>query len=182
MSTLSWSAKSAICASSAPERSIQFVPSVLAGFADLMGFQRHLLDDQIRTGALIQAINAIVKPGDSVIDLGTGTGILAMAAARAGAARVYALEHNSMVSSAQALARENGLATKIEFHQIDSHDFCLAEKADVIISECFGLLGVGGTMFRIHLRVSRAIGNKQFVFGNFRRVGFPGGGSRGRQR
>jgi type I protein arginine methyltransferase len=144
---MSWCVKSAVSAPAGPERQIQYIPSMFAGFADIMGFHRHLLDDHVRTDTLIRAINAVVKPGDVVIDLGTGTGILAMAAARAGAERVYALEHSSTVHIAQALARENQLDSKIEFVQTDSHQFDLPTKADVIVSECFGLLGVGGTMF-----------------------------------
>ena len=98
---MSFCVKSAISTPVNSGKSIQFVPSQFAGFADLMGFHRHLLDDHTRTSALIDAINAVVKPGDTVIDLGTGTGILAMAAARAGAARVYAIDHASIVDSAR---------------------------------------------------------------------------------
>jgi ubiquinone/menaquinone biosynthesis C-methylase UbiE len=143
---MSFCVKSAISTPATSAKRIQFVPSQFAGFADLMGFHRHLLDDQIRTSALIRAIDSVVKPGDTVIDLGTGTGILAMAAARSGAARVYAIDYASIVDSARMLARENNFGSQIQFIQMDSSEFVLEEKADVIISECFGLLGVGGTM------------------------------------
>jgi ribosomal protein L11 methyltransferase len=56
-----------------------------------------------------------VRPGDRVLDLGTGSGILAVAAARLGAAEVLALD---VEAAAVAVAREtvslNGLAGVVE--------------------------------------------------------------------
>ncbi len=47
--------------------------------------QRRMVSDHTRTNAFAAAIREVVQPGDVVLDVGTGTGILAMFAAKAGA-------------------------------------------------------------------------------------------------
>jgi hypothetical protein len=118
----------------------------LAGYGELMGFHRHLLDDARRSEAFLEAVARVVKPGDVVADLGTGSGILAMAASRAGASRVYAIDHSSIILTARALAARNGFGDRIEFIADDSRRFFPATRVDVVVSECFGFMGAGGTM------------------------------------
>lgn len=54
--------------------------------------QRRMVADRPRTDAFAAAIREVVRPTDTVLDVGTGTGILAMLAARAGARKVYAID------------------------------------------------------------------------------------------
>ena len=68
---------------------------------------RTMIRDEIRTMSFKRAIEAVVRPGDVVLDVGAGSGVLSMFAARAGAARVYAVEQTSMAVLAQELVAAN---------------------------------------------------------------------------
>jgi predicted RNA methylase len=97
-----------------------------------------MLNDKIRTDAFINAIKATVKPGDVVLDIGTGTGILAIAAARAGASKVYAIEAGTMADIAEETIAETEVASRIVLIRGWSTQITLPEKADVLVSEIIG--------------------------------------------
>lgn len=96
-----------------------------------------MLADQPRMNFYHAAITRHIKPGDRVIDLGTGTGILAAFASRAGAAKVYAIDHSEILRHAKALAKHNELQN-VEFVAKHSKDFSLAGQVDVIVHEQMG--------------------------------------------
>ena len=99
-----------------------------------------MLKDTIRMEAYQEAIHRAVRPGCVVLDIGTGTGVHALMAARAGARHVYAIEPADSVLLAPAVARANGLGEKISFIQDLSTAITLPEKADVLISDLHGTL------------------------------------------
>lgn len=101
---------------------------------------RTMIQDTVRTDAFKAALDEVVREGSTVIDMGTGTGILALFAARAGAAAVHAIEYTSIVERARQIAAANGLADRITFHQGDAQELAktLEVKADVIVSEWLG--------------------------------------------
>ena len=72
------------------------------------------------------------------MDVGTGTGILAILCARAGARRVYAIECRPVVELAKQIAKENGFGDRIRFLRGDSRRISLPEKVDVVVSEIIG--------------------------------------------
>lgn len=104
----------------------------------MFGHER-LIADKARISAFRKAIFKAVKSGDVVLDIGTGTGILAFFAIQAGAKRVYAVERDKkMIYIAKRLARENNLNKKIIFIQGDYFKIKLPRKVDVVVSEVIG--------------------------------------------
>jgi protein arginine N-methyltransferase 1 len=103
---------------------------------------RTMICDQIRTGAFRGAIDSVVRPGDVVLDVGAGSGILSMFAAGAGAARVYAVERTTVAVMAQELADANGFGEIVQVIHGDVLDIELPERVDVIVSEWLGGFGI----------------------------------------
>src|SRR5579875_885604 len=106
-----------------------------------LGWHAAMLLDTVRVHWFAQAIAAAVRPGDVVLDLGSGTGLLAMLAARAGAKRVYAIEQSPVAAIAQELVDANGLAEQITLLPGLSFDLDLPERAGVVVSETLGAWG-----------------------------------------
>lgn len=118
-----------------------------------------MLGDEVRTLAWLNAVRAQVRPGDVVVDVGTGTGILAVAAVQAGARHVYALEASSCIGAARALIDANGVADRVTLIRGWSTALELPERADVLVSEILdddpfgeGILEVTADSWQRHLK------------------------------
>ncbi len=86
------------------------------------------------TGMCVELIEDYVKPGDMAIDIGTGTGILAIAAALAGAKDVLATDLDPVaVRVAAENVRINGFADVIRTRQGDLLQ-AVDERANVVIA------------------------------------------------
>lgn len=103
---------------------------------------RRYVGDTTRTERFAAAIAATVRDGDVVVDLGAGFGLLSLLAARSGARKVYAIEQGPYVPLGQAIARDNGLADRIVWIHGNSQHVVLPERADVVVSETIGQLGL----------------------------------------
>ncbi len=103
---------------------------------------RTMICDLVRTDAFRRAIDSVVRPGDVVLDVGAGTGILSLFAARAGAVRVYAVERTTVAVLAQELAAANGVAEIVQVIHGDIMDIELPERVDMIVSEWLGGFGI----------------------------------------
>jgi protein arginine N-methyltransferase 1 len=121
---------------------------------DLLDHGR-MIADRVRTGAYAQALAAVVRPGSIVVDLGTGSGLFALLACRAGAERVYAIESSPVIDLARELAAANGFQDRITFVHGDSRSVTLPERADVLVADVHGVLPLFGTALQSLLDARR---------------------------
>jgi hypothetical protein len=94
------------------------------------------LRDRERTEAFVAVVERTVRPGDTVVEPGAGTGILSLAAAAAGAARVYAVELDPLLAGwlRQSVAL-NGFSDRIAVVAGNALSVDLPRPADVVIAE-----------------------------------------------
>ncbi|MGQ9896450.1 MAG: 50S ribosomal protein L11 methyltransferase [Acidobacteriota bacterium] len=104
-------------------------------------YQAELIADKHRVESFQAAIEAVVRPGDVVADVGCGTGILTLMACRAGAQHVYAIDEGPIIELAKLVVRQNGYADRVTFIRRWSTEAQLPEPVDVIVSETIGNYG-----------------------------------------
>ena len=101
------------------------------------------MKDTVRTTSYQRAIMG--NPEDFkdkvVMDVGCGTGILSIFAAKAGAKKVYGIEFAEVADLATEIIKQNGLSDTITVHkkkveELTSED--IPTKVDIIISEWMG--------------------------------------------
>lgn len=102
-----------------------------------------MLRDSPRQIAYQTAIlsNKAIFENKIVLDVGSGSGILSIFCAQAGAKRVLACEASNLAVLSREVIKENGLEDKITVFQTRIEDFTLPEgigKVDVIVSEWMG--------------------------------------------
>jgi len=109
-----------------------------------------MLNDEERNQAFATALSQQVRPGDHVLDIGSGSGLLAMLAIQAGAARVTSCEADPLLAAvARQVIQHNGFSDVITVIPVRSTDLevgrDLAEPADLIVTEIVdcGLIGEG---------------------------------------
>ncbi len=99
-----------------------------------------MIADQVRMDAYLRAMKRVITPKSCVLDIGTGSGIFALMAARLGARKVFAIEPDDIIGLARRLIEDNGFSDRITLIQADAREVTLDEPADVIVSDLGGHL------------------------------------------
>lgn len=113
-----------------------YVPAT-GGFASF-ALHHWMLRDSVRVMAYRAAILAHAR--DKVVaDIGCGTGILSLFAAKGGARHVYALEESEVAALARMMFQANGVAGRVTLLTGNSKDVQIPEPVDVIVHEILGI-------------------------------------------
>ena len=118
---------------------VEAVTSQVLGH-DVPSWHFSIVRDRARNAAYDQALRRNVQEGMRVLEIGTGSGLLAMMAARAGAREVISCECNHAVAAAAAeVVASNGFSDRVKIVAKHSRDLevgkDLLEPADVLVSE-----------------------------------------------
>jgi hypothetical protein len=114
-----------------------------------LAFHAFLLSDEPRLSRFRRALEATVGPGDVVVDIGAGVGILSFQALQAGAEHAYAIESGDSIAIAKSAATANGFGDRMTFVKARSTAVELPQRGDLAVFDVFesfglnqGLLGV----------------------------------------
>lgn len=102
-----------------------------------------MIQDKVRTSTYAHFIltNPTLFRDAVVLDVGCGTGILSLFAARAGAKRVFAVDASDIAEKAEKIVKANGLANIITVIRGKVEEVSLPDgitRVDIIISEWMG--------------------------------------------
>ena len=114
----------------------------LRRFWNLPAWHCSILNEEARAAGYESALRGLVGPDDLVLEIGAGSGILALLAARAGAGRVITCETNPyLVDVAREIVAVNGYADRITVLHTSSKKLeigpDLPRPADVLLGDHF---------------------------------------------
>jgi len=121
-----------------------------------------IVRDEIRNAAYDAALKRAIRPGMRVLDIGAGTGLLAMMAARAGAAEVISCEMNPAVAeAARNVIAKNGYADHIRVVTRHSSDLNVIDDlggpVDLLVSEIVSNDMLGQAALPVHEQAARRL-------------------------
>jgi len=105
------------------------------------GIHEEMLKDEVRTKTYQMAImrNAHLFRDKVVLDVGCGTGILCLFAAKAGAKHVYGIDSSAIIDQATQIVQRNGYSDQITLIKGKVEEVELpVPKVDIIVSEWMG--------------------------------------------
>jgi Arginine methyltransferase oligomerization subdomain/Methyltransferase domain len=101
-------------------------------YSDVLG-HRSMLLDHTRNSAYARALEKVIGPETTVMDLGAGLGIHGLFAAQLGARKVYLVEPTAVIEVARMVAKDNGLG-QVECLQTTAEELKIDTQVDVISS------------------------------------------------
>jgi hypothetical protein len=129
----------------------------------LLVHQQNMLQDGVRTSAYQHAItaNAADFEGKTVMDVGTGSGVLAWFATQAGAAKVWAVEASNVADRAAVLLAANGVGDRVTVVKAKVEDVVLPggggqddggqQRVDTLVSEPMGFMLIHEQMLKSYI-------------------------------
>ena len=120
----------------------------------VLRYHAKMLSDGVRNRLLLKAIKRSVTRESQFLDVGAGSGVWAIIAAKLGARRVVAVEiEEALIPVIHRHAEENGVADKIEIIHGNIDDVDTDLKFDVIVCELFGSDAFGKSTLNSFIRL-----------------------------
>ncbi len=113
--------------------------------------EEHLgyLIDPVRHARLRAGIANLIQPGDRVVDLGCGSGVLGLLCLQHAAGFVDGIDEGAMIEAARKTFQRNGYADKVQLHQDSTFRAELNELADVLVCDHIGYFGIDYGMLEL---------------------------------
>lgn len=106
--------------------------------------EEHLgyVSDRVRLTCFAQALERTVNPGDSILDLGCGVGVLGLMALKAGAAHCWGIDRTNAVDFARETMDKSGLGDRYSCIRGVSSRVSLPQQVDLIVCDHVGYFGI----------------------------------------
>lgn len=102
-------------------------------------YHRTLIADHVRNQAILDALRTVIVPGETIVaDIGTGTGLIGLMAARLGARKVFMYETAEVGAVAERIVRANKAGRVCELIACHSAEMIDPPRVDVVVSETLG--------------------------------------------